>query len=55
MIQGLFLFDVADKSNPKTKERSDLQYPVDIIYRDDTTNTINNDEEMRIAKENCRD
>ena len=43
------------ETNPDAEERPTLQYPVDITYRDGTTQTINNDEEMRIAKEDCRD
>ena len=43
------------EANPDLEERPTLQYPVDITYRDGTTQTINNDEEMRIAKEDCRD
>ena len=42
------------EANPDS-ERPTLQYPVVIIYYDGTSKTINNDEEMRIAKENCRD
>ena len=42
------------EANPDS-ERPTLQYPVVIIYHDGTSKTINNDEEMRIAKENCRD
>ena len=36
-------------------EKPTIQYPVVITYRDGTTKTINNDEEMKYAKENCRD
>ena len=43
------------EANPDAEERPTLQYPVDITYRDGTTQTINNDEEMRRAKEDCRD
>ena len=42
------------EANPDS-ERPTLQYPVVIIYHDGTSKTINNDEEMGIAKENCRD
>ena len=42
------------EANPDS-ERPTLQYPVVIIYHDGTSKTINNDEEMRIAKEDCRD
>ena len=42
------------EANPDSG-RPILQYPVVIIYHDGTVETINNDEEMRIAKENCRD
>ena len=46
------------EANPDSDERPTLQFPVDIIYETedgDSTLSINNDEEMRIAKENCRD
>ena len=44
------------KSNPDIKERPTLQYPIDITYLDDNnTQTIHNDEEMKSAREDCRD
>ena len=43
------------ESNPELTDRPTLEYPVDITYQDGTTKTINNDEEMRSAKENCSD
>ena len=43
------------EENPDKEERPALQYPVNIIYRDGNTKTINNDEEMASAKEDCRD
>ena len=43
------------ESNSGIKERPTLQYPVDITYQDGAIKTINNDEEMRSAKENCSD
>ena len=42
-------------NNSDSKEKPTLQYPVNIIYRDGDTKTINNDEEMASAKEDCRD
>ena len=42
-------------NNPKSDGRPVLEYPVDIIYQDGTTQTIINIEEMKNAKENCRD
>ena len=42
------------EANPDS-EKPAIQYPVVITYRYVTTKTINNDEEMKYAKENCRD
>ena len=42
-------------ANPDSEERPELQYPVDITYEEDRTITINNDEEMMAAKEECRE
>ena len=41
--------------NLDIEERPILEYPVEINYRDGSTKTINNDEEMASAKEDCRD
>ena len=41
------------ESNPETQEKPTLEYPVEIIYRDSSTKTINNKDEMRNAKEDC--
>ena len=41
--------------NPDIEERPILEYPVEINYGDGSTITINNDEEMASAKEDCRD
>ena len=43
------------EENPDIEEKPALQYPVNIIYRDGDTKTINNDEEMASVKEDCRD
>ena len=43
------------EENPDIEEKPALEYPVNIIYRDGDTKTINNDEEMASAKEDCRD
>ena len=43
------------EENPDIEEKPALQYPVNIIYRGGDTKTINNDEEMASAKEDCRD
>ena len=40
-------------NNNETEEEPALQYPVDISYEDDTTVTINSDEEMEAAEANC--
>ncbi len=41
-------------NNSDSKEKPALQYPVNIIYRDGDTKTINNDEEMGSTKADCR-
>ena len=42
-------------NNSDSKEKPTLQYPVNIIYQDGDTQTINNDEGMESAKADCRD
>ena len=42
-------------NNNETEEEPALQYPVDISYEDGTTLTINSDEEMEAAEEDCSD
>ena len=42
-------------NNNETEEEPALQYPVDISYEDGTTLTINSEEEMAAAEEDCRD
>jgi len=45
-------------ANPESEERPTLEYPVDIVYETnegDFTVTINNEEEMEAAKDECRD
>ena len=42
------------KANPNATEKPTLNYPVDVIYRDDTTATINDEAEMKAAKESCK-
>ena len=42
-------------NNNGTEEEPALQYPVDISYEDGTTLTINSEEEMAAAEEDCRD
>ena len=41
------------ESNPGVKEKTELQYPVDIIFEDDTIKTINNEKEMNGAYKYC--
>ena len=43
------------EANPVIEERPILEYPVEINYRDGSTKTINNDEEMASVKEDCRE
>jgi len=45
-------------ANPESEERPTLEYPVDIVYETnagDSTVTINNEEEMEAAKDECWD
>jgi len=45
-------------ANPNAEGRPELQYPVDIVYETnegDSTVTINNEEEMEAAKDECQD
>ncbi|MGK0391653.1 MAG: hypothetical protein ACI94Y_004420 [Maribacter sp.] len=39
--------------NPNAEEKPALQYPVDVVFEDGNIATINNKEEMIIAKKNC--
>jgi hypothetical protein len=41
------------EANPGVEEKPELQYPVDIKYKDGTIKTINNKEEMIQAKKDC--
>jgi hypothetical protein len=41
------------EANPGVHERPTLLYPVEIIFQDGTTQTINNAEEYQAAKDNC--
>ena len=48
------------EANPEAEERPSLQYPVDIVYEseeseDGETVTINSEDEMMVAKEECRE
>jgi len=48
------------EANPESEERPSLQYPVDIVYASDEsedgeTVTINSEDEMMVAKEECRE
>ena len=48
------------EANPESEERASLQYPVDIVYaseesEDGETVTINSEDEMMVAKEECRE
>ena len=43
------------EENPDKEERPLLEYPVEINYGDGSTKTINNDDEMSSAKEDCMD
>lgn len=41
------------EANPNSEEKPELQYPVDVIFKDDDVKTIQNEEEMIAAKEYC--
>ena len=41
------------EENPDTGERPNFQYPINIIYEDGTTGTINNEDELDAIKGNC--
>lgn len=43
------------KANPDATLKPALNFPVDIMYKDDTTATINDAIEMQTAKDDCRD
>jgi hypothetical protein len=42
-------------ANPDATEKGVLNFPVDIMYKDETTATINNADEMLAAKADCQD
>ena len=42
------------RANPRTREKPELIYPVDIVYEDGTTETINDADELQTAKDNCQ-
>tara|TARA_Y100000588_G_scaffold374653_1_gene449997 strand:+ start:102 stop:857 length:756 start_codon:yes stop_codon:yes gene_type:complete len=41
------------ENNPNLEERPIIQYPVDIIYEDDDIITVNDENEMIVAKNSC--
>jgi hypothetical protein len=41
-------------ANPDVTEKRTLNYPVDIMYKDGTTATVNDAAEMLAAKEVCK-
>jgi hypothetical protein len=43
------------EANPDSKERPDLQFLVDIIWDGEITQTINDDSEMKDARERCKE
>lgn len=43
------------EAHPDVKEKPAIQFPVDIIYKDGETKTINNEEEMHLAKKACNE
>jgi hypothetical protein len=43
------------EAHPEETERPELQFPVEIKYKDGTVVTINNQEEMKAAKEDCKE
>ncbi len=42
------------KSNPNQKEKPYLDYPIDIIFKDGITKTIENDNDMKQMRINCK-
>lgn len=42
-------------ANPRTQERPTLNFPVDIIFEDGSTQTINTEEEFDTTREACRE
>jgi hypothetical protein len=50
-----FLIRAWHMANPDVEEKKVVNYPVDVMYRDDTVVTINDQIEMDAAKEACRD
>jgi hypothetical protein len=41
------------EANPNAEEKPSLQYPVDVVFENGNIATIDNEEEMIIAKKNC--
>ena len=41
------------EANPDSEQRPELQYPVEIVFRDGVTVTINEEEQMRRVYERC--
>lgn len=41
------------QANPDVKERGQLQFPVEIVFDDGTTQTIDSAEELKAAREDC--
>jgi hypothetical protein len=39
--------------NPDSKDKPNLNYPIDVIWKDDVQKTINNELEMEVAKKYC--
>ena len=42
------------ENNPDVEEEAQLQYPVEIIFKEEIAKTINNEEEMEWAKKACK-
>tara|TARA_R110002073_G_scaffold53840_4_gene138851 strand:+ start:58623 stop:59483 length:861 start_codon:yes stop_codon:yes gene_type:complete len=42
------------RANPGVREKPELVYPIDIVYQDGTTQTINDGDELQAAKDNCQ-
>jgi hypothetical protein len=42
------------KANPNATVKPAINFPVDIIYRDDSTATITNESAYKEAKDSCR-
>jgi len=43
------------EANPDVEEKPILVYPVDVLFADETTETVEDEEQMVLLKEDCKD